>query len=292
MGSNEDLYEVPDDRAVMLVRDAMDRTTTDLPPLPDLVAAARAQGRRRRARARFAIGGAVLTVAALGVAGTVALPLDKSGPRASGQVNVAAQPAASPSSPSASSSSSVPLPPVHLEPSPGGGSMADLPPALRAQQENFQNQAVPVLQNLLPATIGTVRRTDLSVNLYQGTKDGKTFTIIFSVRPSGPDTPAESPDCVTEKGQVCKRTTLPGGIEAMSATSPINNGNVSETRLHFRYGKSTVSLAISPHDESNTSAPVTNDQLLEVAKASAFLDLVKAADANPVQKEQKTVPLG
>lgn len=286
MGTNEDLHEVPDDRAVMLVRDAMDRTTSDLPPLPDLVGAARTQGRRRRTRARFAIGGAVFTVAALGVAGAVALPADKSGPQVTGQMNVAAPP------PSPSSSSSVPLPPVHIEPSPGGDSMADLPPDQRAKQKNFQNQAVPVLQSLLPATIGTVQRTDLNVNMYQGTKDGKTFTIIFSVRPSGPDTSAKGPDCVTAKGQVCKRTTLPGGIEAMSATSPINNGNVSETRLHFRYGKSTVSLVISPHDESNTSAPVTNDQLLEVAKASAFLDLVKAADANPVQKEQKTVPLG
>ncbi len=170
--------------------------------------------------------------------------------------------------------------------------MADLPPAQRAKQENFQNQAVPVLQSLLPATVGTVQRTDLSVNMYQGTKDGKTFTIIFSVRPSGPDTTAKGPDCVTAMGQDCKRTILPGGIEAMSATSPNNNGGVSETRLHFRYGKSTVSLVISPQDRSNTSAPVTNDQLLEVAKTSAFLDLVKAADANPVQKEQKTVPLG
>ncbi|WP_329381276.1 hypothetical protein OG625_16985 [Streptomyces sp. NBC_01351] len=282
MGTNDGLYEVPDDRAVMLVRDAMDRTTTDLPPIPDLVGPARTQGRRRRARARFAIGGGVLAVAALGVTVSVALPADTSGRQVAGTVNVAAPPS--------SSGSATPLPPVHIEPTPGGSSMADLPPAERAKQENFQNQAVPVLQSLLPATVGTVQRTDISVRLYQGTKDGKTFTISFSVRPSGPGTTAKR--CLEGKGEVCKKTTLPGGIEAHAATAPINNGNVTETRLSFRYGQSDVYLSISPHDESNTSAPVTNDQLLELAKATPFLDLVKSADADPVEKEQKSVPLG
>ncbi|MGR4882757.1 hypothetical protein ACIPUC_25595 [Streptomyces sp. LARHCF249] len=279
MGTTEDLYEVPDDRAVRLVRDAMDRTTADLPPLPDLAGAARAQGRRRKARVRAAIGGGVLAVAALGVAGAAALPVGNSGEKVSGVVNVAAPP-----------SSSAPQPPVHIEPTPGESSMADLPVAERTRQENFQNQAVGVLQGLLPESVGTVQRTDLSVRLYQGTKDGKTFTIVFSVRPSGADH-TDRP-CLEVKGQVCKQATLPGGIRATAATAPINNGDVTETRLSFRYGKSSVSLAVSPHDASNTSAPVTNDQLLALAKAPAFLDLVKTADADPVEQEQTIVPGG
>ncbi|MFJ8012634.1 hypothetical protein [Streptomyces sp. NPDC096339] len=279
MSTHEELYELPDDSAVLLVRDAMDRTTADLPPLPDLTGPARAQGRRRKARVRFAIGGGALAVAALGVAVATALPADTSGRQVGGTINVAGQP-----------SSSALLPPVHIEPTAGEDSMADLPPAERARQENFQNQAVGVLQDLLPGTVGTVQRTDLHVSQYQGTKDGKAFTIIFRVRPSNAD-PGIKP-CLGVKGQICKTATLPGGIEATAATSPINNGNVTATQVSFHYGRSNVSLTIAPHDASNTSAPVTNDQLLELAKAQPFLDLVKAADANPLQEPQQTIPGG
>ncbi|MFE2325041.1 hypothetical protein ACFXD5_14190 [Streptomyces sp. NPDC059385] len=278
MSTHNELHELPDDDGtVLLIRETMARTTADLPPLPDLVGPARAQGRRRRARVRFAIGGGALAVAALGMAAAVALPADDGDPQVGGVINVAAPP----------SSSTAPPPPVHIEPTPGGSSMADLPPAERAKQEDFQNRAVPVLQSLLPETVGTVQRTDAGVRLYQGTKNGKSFFIIFSVRPSGSD-PTTRP-CLEAKGYVCKKTTLPGGIEATATTSPINNGNVTEAELFFHYGKSNVSLAIEPHDASNTSAPVTNDQLLELARASSFLDLVKAADKDPVEKEQKTV---
>lgn len=280
MGTNEnlreDLREVPDDRAVLLVRDAMDRTTADLPPLPDLVGAARAQGLRRKARVRAAIGGGVLAVAALGIAGAAALPFDNSSRKVSGVVNVAAPP-----------SSTAPQPPVHIEPTPGESSMADLPAAERTRQENFQNQAVGVLQELLPATVGTVQRTDLNVRQYRATKDGKTFVVIFSVRPSD-----EGPQpCVEIKGQTCKKATLPGGIEANAATMPMG-GTLTDSRLFFRYGKSNVLLYISADEASNTSAPVTNDQLLAIAKAPAFLDLVKTADSQPMEKEQITIPGG
>ncbi|MEU9147312.1 hypothetical protein [Streptomyces sp. NPDC048349] len=279
MGTNEDLHELPDDRAALLLRDAMDRTTADLPPLPDLVGPARAQGRRRKARVRVAVGGGALVVAALALAGVVALPAGGGGPRTGGVTGVAAPP-----------SSTAPPPPVHLEPSPGQSSMADLPAAERTRQEDFQNRAVGVLQGLLPPSVGTVRRTDLSVRLYQGAKDDKAFVIIFSVRPAGPaDT--GSP-CHEARGEVCKKATLPGGIEATATTAPVNDGNVTETRLSFRYGKSKVSLVVSPHDASTTSAPVTNDQLLDLAGSPAFLDLIKSADADPVEEQQRAHPAG
>lgn len=281
MGTNEDLNgHLEDAGTVLLVRDAMARTTADLPAIPDLAGPARAQGRRRKARLRAAIGGGAVAVAAIAVAGAFALPGTGTGTGATG-VGVAAPPP---------SSQAQPQPPVHLEPSPGESSMADLPPAERARQENFQNQAVVVLQELLPPTVGTVQRTDLSVRLYRATKDGKTFDIIFSVRPSGADR-TDRP-CLEVKGQVCKRATLPGGIEATAATAPVNNGDVAETRLSFHYGQSNVSLSVSPHDASGTSAPVTGDQLLELAKAPGFLDLVKAADSDPVEQEQKIIPGG
>ncbi|MBT2477697.1 hypothetical protein [Streptomyces sp. ISL-94] len=265
-----------------LVRDAMERTTTDLPPLPDLAGAARAQGRRRKARARAAMGGAVLAVAALGVAGGLALPGGGGADGAQGAagVGVAAAP------PDAAK----PQPPVHLEPTPGETPMSALPPAERARQENFQNQAVGVLQGLLPEALGTLQRTDLHVYLYQAAKDGKTFTVVFSVRPSGSGA-ADKP-CLEIKGQTCAKATLPDGTEVHAATAPVNSGTVTESRVFFHYGNSDVRLTVNPHDASNTSAPVTKEQLLEVAKAPAFLDLVKDADRQPVQEKQKTVPLG
>ncbi|MFJ3516601.1 hypothetical protein [Streptomyces sp. NPDC090131] len=272
-----------DDRAAaLLVRDAMDRATAELPAMTDLVGPARAQGLRRRARVRAAIGGAVLAVAGLGLAGAFVLPGDgdKGATGSPGVIDVAAPP----------TTSSGPPPPIHLEPSPGESSMADLPPAERARQENFQNQAVGVLQQLLPPSVGTVQRIDLNVRHYQGTKDGKAFHILFSVRPFEPGTAHQA--CRAIKGTVCSKATLPGGIEADAWTSPINNGNVTESRVWFRYGTSSVSLSVGPHDASNTSAPVTAQQLLDLAKSTAFLDLVKAADRDPVEEMQRTAPAG
>ncbi|MFF4267196.1 hypothetical protein ACFY7Y_27040 [Streptomyces virginiae] len=276
MGIYED--HTDDRTTAVLVRDAMDRVTAELPVTADLVGPARAQGLRRRARVRAAIGGTVLAVAGLGLAGAFVLPGDgDEGPTGStGVIDVAAPP-----------TSSGPPPPIHLEPSPGESSMADLPPAERARLENFQNRAVGVLQQQLPPSVGTVQRIDLSVRQYQGSKDGKTFRIIFSVRPSEPGMAPQT--CREIKGTVCSKATLPGGIRADAAVSPINNGNVTESWVWFRYGASDVSLRVGPHDESNTSAPVTAQQLLEVARSSAFLDLVAAADSDPVEELQRTV---
>ncbi|MFD7787994.1 hypothetical protein ACFV4Q_33600 [Streptomyces nojiriensis] len=277
MGTNED--HTDERAAAILVRDAMDRATAELPVTADLVGPARAQGLRRRARVRAAIGGAVLAVAGLGLAGAFVLPGDggdRGATATTGVVDVAAPP-----------TGSGPPPPIHLEPSPGESSMADLPPAERARQENFQNRAVGVLQQLLPPTVGTVQRVDLSVRQYQGTKDGKTFRIGFSVRPFEPGTAPQA--CRSIRGAVCSKATLPGGIQANAWISPVNSGTVTESRIWFRYGASDVSLSVSPHDASNTSAPVTAQQLLDLAKSSAFLDLVKAADRDPLEEMQRTI---
>ncbi|MFE6223917.1 MULTISPECIES: hypothetical protein [unclassified Streptomyces] len=57
-----------------LLRDALDRTAEDLPPLPDLVPLAVREGRRRRARARFAVGTAAFAVVTAGALGLALLP--------------------------------------------------------------------------------------------------------------------------------------------------------------------------------------------------------------------------
>lgn len=268
MSTHEELYELPDDGAVMLIRDTMARTTADLPPLPDLVGPARAQGRRRKARVRFAIGGGALAVAALSLTASVALPAGGGGQRAGGVAGAPVRPSGSASAP----------PPLLT--SPGPERMADLPEAERIKQENFQKQAVPVLQSLLPQAVGTVTPTGITVREYLGTKDGKTFTITFSVRPSGG---YGVEPCREVADQVCSQSTLPGGIEAYAGTQRLITG-LTSVWLGFEYGKSNVGLSVGPHEGSNISAPITNEQILELAKDPAFLDLVKAADADPVEK--------
>ncbi|MFJ6780690.1 hypothetical protein [Streptomyces yangpuensis] len=273
MGTNED---TADARTALLVREAMDRATAELPALMDLSGPARTEGRRRRARVRVAIGAGVLAVATLGAVTASLLPSD--GARRPVEAVVAAPPA--------QPSPTAPPQPVHIEPTPGESSMAGLPPAERARQENFQDRAVGVLQSLLPPAVGTVQRTDLKVNFYQATKDGTAFPLIFSVRPSG-----EKPSpCQEIRGRVCAKATLPGGIEAHASTIP--TGTVTETEVSFRYGTCNVRLSVFPHEASNTSAPVTPAQLLDVAKAPAFLDLVRAAEAQPMEEEQRIVPGG
>ncbi|MEU4729097.1 hypothetical protein [Streptomyces sp. NPDC023588] len=72
----------------------------------------------------------------------------------------------------------------------------------------------------------------------------------------------------------------------------MDSATLTGSRLFFRYGNSNVQLSFNPDVASNTSAPVTNDQLLELAKSPAFLDLVKTADSNPMEKPQTIVPGG
>lgn len=170
-----------------LIRVAMERATEGAPPLPDLVPVALVQGRRRRVRARAAIGGATIAVAAIGVFATT-LPVW--GGDAAATRNVSA----------ASSAGATAVPravrtPVHIEPSPGESSMADLPAAERAWQEEFQQRAAAVFDELLPDAFGTVHPVDLAVSRYQGGKDGPVFPLMFSVRPqAGPEaTPADPP---------------------------------------------------------------------------------------------------
>lgn len=274
--------EHPEDPTVLLVRDAMERASDDLPPLPDLTGPALAEGRRRRSRARLALAAGVLCAAVLGTAGAVTLT-------GGGHAAPAPPAAATPTATHPPTASATPEP-VHIEPTPGERSMADLPAAERRRQESFQQQAVGVLQELLPDGIGTVQRTDLNVRQYQVTQGEKQFVLIFSVRPHDPD--RTSKPCADVKGMVCATAALPDSVEAEAITMPMGSGDVTGTFVSFEYGRSDVSLALNPDETSNTSAPVTNDQLLAVAAAPAFLDLVRIADERPMEEQQMSVQGG
>ncbi|WP_431950521.1 hypothetical protein [Actinacidiphila sp. bgisy167] len=281
--------------SALLVRDAMEHAVADLPPVLDLVPAAVVQGRRRAARARVAVTVAVACAVGAAAFGFLALP---GGGGGGGTVLPAASTTPAPRV------SEEPAPyrtPVHLEPSNDTEeSMADLPSAERKRQERFQQQVAVLLDELLPDAVGLVRPVDLNVSRYQGeTKDGRSFTITLSVRPSagegsGPTGPGSScpkaPGAL--KGGTCAAGTLPGGIKAVAVRLFTGGPQTTYTQVRFVLGRSDVALALYPDDKAKVSAPVDEKELLAAVGDPRFLDLVRYADAYPMQKKRNTVAGG
>lgn len=281
-----------------LIRVAMEQAAEGAPPLPDLVPVALVQGRRRRTRARAALGAGVTGVVALGVFG-VALPMWGAGggtqPARTGTDS--SQTTTATPSPAASDR---PVPkPVHVEPTDGETPMADLPAAERTRQEEFQLKVAVLLDELLHEQLGAVRPVDVAVRRYQGgsgTPGGNTFPVVLSVRPQAdPGTPddAKSP-CHDDprRHMQCMTVTLPGGIKARAFTWE-GNGNGAQTLtsvdLLFTYGNSTVRFSVSGDDASMVSSPVTADQLVAVARDSRFMELVKYADGQPMEDKERII---
>ncbi|MGW8884689.1 hypothetical protein [Streptomyces sp. NPDC055749] len=267
-----------------LVRDAMDRTAAGLPALPDLVPGAVSQGRRRRARARLAVAAGTFGVATLTTLGAVALP---GGGNERTSVGVGASGAGSPA----------PAPyrtPVHVEPTPGeseDGSLEGLPPAERERFEDFQQRAATALDEALPDAVGTILPIDSSVAQYQGEKDGKVFSVSFTVRPDDGEADGECRD-IPSKKMTCETAELADGIEARVRVSSSGSMATTSTSISFAYGSSDVRLDIYPDEEAQASAPVSAEQLLDGVRESGLLDVVRYADEHPVLKKQVSVQGG
>ncbi|WP_327369231.1 hypothetical protein [Streptomyces sp. NBC_01217] len=289
----------PEEAGTLLIRAAMAEATEGVPPLPDLVPVAVAEGRRRRARARAAIGTAVAGVLALGVFGATLPSWGTWGDTGTGTDTSAGQVGAP-----APTGAPTPVPtagtrtPVHLEPTPGESSMADLPADERKRQEQFQQQAAALFDELLPAGFGTVRPVDLAVSRYQGAAKDGVFPVIFSVRPSSkPGGSMKNEPCQDnpKKQYQCKKAKLPGGIVARAVTAAGNTKDgksIIGVDVHFVYGDSTVVLSAGGDDSAMVSAPVTADQLLAVAGDSRFLNLVRYAESSPMEPKQESVDGG
>ncbi|MGW0939433.1 hypothetical protein [Streptomyces sp. NPDC002666] len=282
----------------LLIRAAMEQAAEGAPALPDLVPVALVQGRRRRNRARAAVGAGVTGVVALGVFGAVVSMWSPDGGTQPARTWSAASQSTAVSPPPSPTATAAPRPvptPVHIEPTPGETSMADLPPAERARQEEFQQQAAALLDELLPGSLGTVRPVDLAVNRYQAGRDGNTFPLIFSVRPKGaPDGAPADPPCrdIPSKGLRCATAVLPGGIKARVTTaegSSRGTQTITGVSLGFLYGDSVVRISVDGDDSSMVSAPVDADQLVTAASDPGFLKLVKYADGHPMEDKEHSV---
>ncbi|MFE1904474.1 hypothetical protein ACFW96_12525 [Streptomyces gardneri] len=226
-----------DNDDMVLLRDAMDRTTDGLPPLPDLAPLAVYEGRRRRARARFAVAAAAFGVLAVGGLGLTAL---------------------------------LPRP---------AADVAGVPPrtaaeTLRARIAEHQRKAAALLDELLPAKVTDVSPQPNGAAKYLITADGETFRLVFSVRP---DAPAALWHCETRRENVpsCEEDTRlrAGGFVGMTDRSSVQ----------YQYRKSRVQLSVYAGAGGNAVVPVTVRDLTVVTADPRFLELVKAADAHPME---------
>ncbi|WP_405938230.1 hypothetical protein OG338_17550 [Streptomyces sp. NBC_00726] len=268
-----------DMREESVLRDAMSQAADALPPLPDLVPAALSLGRRRRARARArgAVAGSVF-----GVVTAVALGLSVLRPWSGREAD------APPARPPVSASPTPSAPeraPVHVEPGPGRSfPNARLPKAERARQDTFQQTAAVTLDDVLPASVGTIRPQDNDVRYFRGESAGRAVTVVFSVR-SRPEAVPES--CVNEprKHATCEVVALKDGSPAHVRKLPSHAYGATEVSVGFRFGGSDVSLTVSPGSSSAASAPVTPAQLVRAVNDQRLRKLMMYADEHPVLKD-------
>ncbi|MEU8524365.1 hypothetical protein AB0C77_02015 [Streptomyces sp. NPDC048629] len=264
-----------------MIREAMDRTTEGLPPLPDLAPVAVRLGRRRRARARLTVvGGAFATVTAAAL-GLTLLPGDAGGGPAVGGVGAAPE---APPTPYRT--------PVKIDPTPGEESGPAVPEAERDRQARFQQRAAGLFDELLPPVVTDVRPVDGRVNLYQVRAQGRNFTLKLTIRPVQADDGPLTCTGFPAKGGTCEKVALDGGREAYAYRAPVNEMDTFGARIAFAYGKSRVTVEISPSEEpgrKSLSSPVTARELTALAEDRGFTDLVADAEKNPVETYRSPV---
>ncbi|MGW6243331.1 hypothetical protein [Streptomyces roseolus] len=268
------------------LRDVLDRAADALPPLPDLVPLAVREGRRRRARARFATAAAAFGAVTAGALGLTLLPGNGPAP---------AMPAAPPSSPGVSASPSVSpdasYPPVVVEETPGvppPDNPDGLSEAERERRAVHQQRVAALLDELLPAKVTGIRPVKDKVAGYRITADGTTFHLAVSVRRSDDLTLDECPDRPDPR-IVCETVAFGGDHEAQLLSLATNEPGTAASYVRFVYGGSRVRLSVEPE---GVSSPVTPRQLLAVAEDPRFLDLVEEADARPVEEKEPPVIVG
>ncbi|MFH8259802.1 hypothetical protein [Streptomyces roseolus] len=264
------------------LRDVLDRAADALPPLPDLVPLAVREGRRRRARARFATAATAFGVVTAGALGLTLLPGNGPAP---------AMPAAPPSSPGVSASPSVSpdasYPPVVVEETPGvppPDNPDGLPEAERERRAVHQQRVAALLDELLPAKVTEIRPVKDKVSAYRITAGGEPFWMTVSVRRSDDHALDACPNRPDPR-IVCETAVFDRDHEAQLLSMTANEPGTSAAYVRFPYGGSRVRLSVEPE---GVSSPVTPRELFAVVEDPRFLALVKEADARPV--EEKLLP--
>ncbi|KDN84314.1 hypothetical protein [Kitasatospora cheerisanensis] len=259
----------------LFVREAMDRVTDGLAEPLGLTARAVRDGRRRRLRSRVAVGGAAACTAALAVTGIGALPGTGGGP---GPVGVQA------------GNTTVPrvFPTVTFTPTASPAAPpAPLPEAERQRIDAFRQATARTLQDLLPPAVGDIRLVADDVSSYLAESPLGSHFVRFSVRPApGAATERTCTPGPVDKLGTCRVVRLSDGTPVAVRVVPEGNGSVTLTMASFHVGGSDVSVSVSPDGRTNTSAPVTADQMAAFVGSPQVLDLVREADLHPVEEPQ------
>ncbi|MFC9705123.1 hypothetical protein ACFTWD_31020 [Streptomyces sp. NPDC056943] len=244
-----------------LLRDAMDRTTDGLPPLPDLAPLAVREGRRRRARARIAVATTAFGVVTAGALGLTLLA-GTTGP------GVSMPPAGG---------ARASYPPVVVQETPGV-TPPDNPEGLsgpeRERRAQHQQKMAALLDELLPPKITGISPVKDRTPEYRITADGETFRMVASVRPDD------------DRGRYCENK--PKDAPTCEEDTQLRTGPISESRtrrvtVQYWYRKSVVELSVYA---GKAEVPVTARHLFDVANDPRFLELVKDADARPMEAEE------
>ncbi|GLW68492.1 hypothetical protein Kpho02_07910 [Kitasatospora phosalacinea] len=285
----QDQEQVP---GALFVRGAMGRVTDGLAEPVGLTAGAVRRGRRRRLRARLAVGGAAVCTAALAAAGLALLPQPSGGGAGSAPLQMAAAPTASPR---AFPTTTV-APTASPDPS---RSVPVVPEAERLRIEDFRQRSAAVLQDLLPPEVGAVSLLSDRVSDYLGRSAQGDLLLRFSVRPhsdAGPpstlcaDTPIGQE--VQVKGSTCKRVQLADGRTGTAWTGLDSDGRTS-TSVVFRLGNSDVDLSVGPYAHGGgtpVSSPLTVDQVVAFAQQPRVTALLDEGDLHPVEEAQVHSP--
>ncbi|WP_105972834.1 hypothetical protein [Streptomyces geranii] len=246
-----------DDALAGELRELMERAAAGLAPLPDLTQEAVRLGRRRRFRARAAVVGAVTGVLAAGGIGSAVLA------GAGGTASQPVTPAVAP--PPTTNTATVPFPALSPAPLATATAAGVSEAALRARTANALTQALGDL-------IGPV--SPHGTDLFAGRTEGHVFPVTFQVVP-GKDTLVECPE-PPGTALVCRTAHLSGDrIEARVVVSGGALWGGQSVSVSYRYVNSTVKLTVGPDTDARVSPPVTADQLVAAAGASALLAEVK-----------------
>ncbi|KQX10552.1 hypothetical protein ASC82_23035 [Streptomyces sp. Root431] len=249
-----------------LLRDALDRTTDGLPPLPDLAPLAVREGRRRRARARIAVATTAFGVVTAGALGLTLLT-GTTGPGVS-------KPAAG--------GARTNYPPVVVEETPGvtpPDNPERLSEAERERRAQHQQKMAALLDELLPPKITDIRPVKDRTAEYRITAGGETFHMVASVRPEN--------DAVLQR---CanRQKGMPPCEEDTKLRPGLMIAWPTRATVQYWFRKSVVELSVY----GAKVVPVTGRVLSDVAKDPRFLELVKDADAHPMEAEGSMIGSG
>lgn len=130
------------------------------------------------------------------------------------------------------------------------------------------------------------------VALHRTTSAGRNFVTTLSVRPAEGESLRTCRN-VPSKKTTCETADLAAGRTAQAYTMPVDDVDTLGASVLFAHGRSHVLLSVALSERATStpgaSAPVTADQLLDVARDPRFTSLVKYADEHPVQAASEAV---